>query len=146
MGRYTRSDPIGFKDGINLYSYVGGNPLKAVDIRGLSSKSFAKKLKNFWDGFNYVNTGISICSCSQFISLAQDANKLCRKEHDLYIEEYGMLEGDINYMGKYNAGYPSEAYLSCTGNRLEKLIGSDTLQKYYRKCFDAAVLLITLPL
>lgn len=37
-GRYISADPIGLAGGMNLYAYVGGDPVNAVDINGLSNQ------------------------------------------------------------------------------------------------------------
>jgi insecticidal toxin complex protein TccC len=50
LGRFVSRDPIGIVDDVNLYVYVGNNPLKFVDPTGLKAKDlFVKTYDEFLD-------------------------------------------------------------------------------------------------
>ncbi len=57
-GRYITADPIGLAGGMNLYSYVGGDPVNAIDPWGLRVVSIELNLFGYGLGF-FVDTGVS---------------------------------------------------------------------------------------
>jgi RHS repeat-associated protein len=55
LGRFIKQDPAGISGGLNLYAYVGGNPLVLVDPTGLSAQDFG-----FADVINFGIDAISV--------------------------------------------------------------------------------------
>jgi len=51
LGRFINKDPIGLAGGMNLYGYVGGNPVNWIDPNGLSWRDIDPNYGN-WGGNN----------------------------------------------------------------------------------------------
>ncbi len=53
MGRFMSRDPLGYVDGLNMYAYVGNNPLNFVDPTGTVARNLINGVSQFL-GFGYA--------------------------------------------------------------------------------------------
>lgn len=72
IGRYTESDPIGLRGGLNTYGYVRANPLGLIDPLGLRHANGAER---FRCAFNPIGCGIAYsCMDKAYAAAGGSAN------------------------------------------------------------------------
>ena len=132
LARWLSADPIGFSGSLNLYSYVGNNPVRYVDPSGLKGEEIVIHVPHDFPT-EYINQGelqaqadllgfgkVSIDrykmgtqGCRNF--RGYDAkNKVLNVRFDLMHKMVGIktLEGQFYYLGKSDQAKPGWAWIS----------------------------------
>ncbi|AMD91736.1 hypothetical protein AXF15_00470 [Desulfomicrobium orale DSM 12838] len=91
-GRYITADPIGLAGGMNVYAYVGGNPVNAVDVEGLITEVIITG--GTWYGHAAVSINGRVYSSGRYNPASAHSFKLkgdnimIVQNHSTYIEGY----------------------------------------------------------
>jgi len=137
MGRFITRDPIGWAGGLNLYGYVGNDPVNAVDPLGLYSwKMFKRNITTIWHNAFEAGMGLKPIPEAAWDVLVDisaptmDPSVKTFADADPYYRE-GLLEGGaignglireagVNVIGVAAGGvaFASATSGACRGSRL----------------------------
>ncbi|MEX1221394.1 MAG: RHS repeat-associated core domain-containing protein [Idiomarina sp.] len=118
LGRFMQTDPIGYKDGMNWYAYVGNDPVNLVDPLGTYARGRGWKNKD-WEIFDDAQKQVAKDMSSAAASLREKAGSL----------------GD----GEKNSDGYSASELNSMADKLEEgasFLNSDSIDAHAVDTFD----------
>lgn len=113
LGRFLQPDPAGFVDGLNLYAYVGNDPLNFVDPTGLAGE---ESFSRFLDALSRYNS-------SGFSALQGIPGDFARDFRSFQRDEFGFFASVADSFG-FGKGVGTGIVVLGTISRSGKLVGT----------------------
>ena len=97
LGRFINEDPIGLAGGLNLYGYVGNNPINLIDPIGLVHTDYnaAQDAFKHYKGYRFNREGQLVKHCGKVIGKATGKAARVLKEAINKFPKFFTSLGDI---------------------------------------------------
>ncbi|PXA79209.1 hypothetical protein DMC25_21860 [Caulobacter sp. D4A] len=80
LGRFLQPDPAGYIDGLNLYAYVGGDPLNVTDPSGMNGERGTQELYCYGGG----SAGSAVCPITVVAGPSCNPSQGCYKPEEIW--------------------------------------------------------------
>ncbi len=101
LGRFISRDPIGLSGGLNVYAYVGNNPVNYVDPDGLFAKSVSNTLQGWGNTASqyYDRASSALSNFGSQLDASGTVDQFGRKLAYDFVQNNPSRAGDLSAQG-----------------------------------------------